>query len=421
VIGIVGGQVLTPTGLIETDVWLEGPTVVSLGSDAPFRPSVVLDASGMFVGPGLVDLHTHLRDPGQTWKEDIDSGSRAAAVGGYTAITAMPNTLPPIDSVEVALDVVRRGVACGQVLITVAGSLTVGRLGRNPADHTAMYDAGVRVFTDDGESVTDPEVMRRVMESIAELGDAVVAQHAEDPGLSGHGQVHDGKVAERLGLAGIPSEAESTIVARDLGLAAATGLRYHVQHVSSAETVSLVRQAKASGIRVTAEVTPHHLSFDESWLTTADTNLKMYPPLRSATDRMVLIGALSDRTIDVVATDHAPHTAAEKSVSFKAAPRGVMGLETASAAVWEVLGDPEALYEVMSVRPARIGGLSRHGHRIEVGSPANLMVFDPESDWVVETFASKSTNSPYLGRAMRGRVAATIYEGTITHQLERVS
>jgi dihydroorotase len=413
---IAGGLVLTEGGLIETEVWIDGDMVVALGGGQPPSDATVLDATGMLVGPGLVDIHAHLRDPGQTWKEDLTTGSRAAARGGYTAIVAMPNTIPPLDNPSIVADVMRRGRVSGQALVGVAGTLTLGRSGREPADHAGMHAAGVRIFTDDGDTVGDSEVMRSVMDSVAKLDGAIVAQHAESPG--GEGQVHAGEVSRRLGLPGIPVEAETSIIERDLRLLSTTDARYHVQHVSAAATVGLIGAAKASGARVTAEVTPHHLALDDSTLTGPDTNLKMYPPLRSPEDREALIAGLRDGTIDVVATDHAPHSPAEKRVGFVDAPRGVTGLETAAAVVWRVLQDPVRMFEVMSTRPASIGGVARHGHPVEVGAPANLMVFDPSSEWVVGEFASKSANSPFLGQKMDGRVVATIFEGTLTHNLE---
>lgn len=419
-IRIAGGTVLTPEGMMLADVWVAGDTVIALGSEGPSVVRVV-DATGMLVGPGLVDLHTHLREPGQTWKEDIESGTRAAAVGGYTAVVAMPNTIPPIDSPEVAAAVTASGLSAGLALVMPAGALTVGRSGRAPSDAEALYRAGVRLFTDDGETVSDPSVLAEAMRNLARLPGAVVAQHAEDPFLTQGRQLQDGEAVGPPGPGNMPSEAEYSVVARDLQLAAESGAHYHVQHVSTAETVALVREAKTEGLRVTAEVTPHHLSFDESAVAGLDTNFKMYPPLRSPSDRMAVTAALIDGTIDAVATDHAPHTVAEKAVPFSGAPRGVIGLETAAPAVWEVMSDPVRFFEVTSVLPARIAGLRRHGVPLTVGAPANLVVFDPSARWVPESFVSKSSNSPYLGRAMTGRAMLTVFEGTITHQLEGVA
>lgn len=417
-IRIAGGQVLTPTGLVEADVWVENNTVVAVGSSRSRGGAQILDATGMLVGPGMVDLHTHLREPGQTWKEDIATGSRAAAAGGYTAVVAMPNTEPPLDTPERVSAVRRAGEEAGHVLVAVAGAMTEGRTGERPSDIASLYRTGVRMFTDDGDSVGDAAVLERVMGLTAGLPGAVVAQHAEDTATSAGGHMHDGGVSAELEITGIPASAEYLVVERDLGLVALTGATYHAQHVSSARTVELIREAKDAGLRVTAEVTPHHLTFDESSLSTLDPDLKMYPPLRSAADRQALREALVDGAIDVVATDHAPHTSTEKDVPFVHAPRGVIGLETAAPAVWEVVANPRRFFEVMAITPAVISGLERHGRPVEPGSPANLVVFDPAQVWVPEEFHSKSSNSPYRGMKMTGRVIMTLFEGQVTHQLE---
>lgn len=417
-IRIAGGQVLTPTGLVEADVWVENNTVVAVGSSRSRGGAQILDATGMLVGPGMVDLHTHLREPGQTWKEDIATGSQAAAAGGYTAVVAMPNTEPPLDTPERVSAVRRAGEEAGHVLVAVAGAMTEGRTGERPSDIASLHRTGVRMFTDDGDSVGDAAVLEKVMGLTAGLPGAVVAQHAEDTAISAGGHMHDGGVSAELEITGIPASAEYLVVERDLGLVALTGATYHAQHVSSAPTVELIREAKDAGLRVTAEVTPHHLTFDESSLSTLDPDLKMYPPLRSAADRQALREALVDGAIDVVATDHAPHTSTEKDVPFVQAPRGVIGLETAAPAVWEVVANPRRFFEVMAITPAVISGLERHGRPVEPGSPANLVVFDPAQVWVPEEFHSKSSNSPYRGMKMTGRVIMTLFEGQVTHQLE---
>lgn len=416
-IRISGGHVFTPDGWIESDVWIDADTVVAMGHQEGVTADLSIDADEKLVGPGFVDLHTHLREPGQTWKEDIESGSRAAAAGGYTAIVAMPNTLPPIDTPQLVEEVRRIGATAGWCHIAVAACLTVGRKGLVPADVPALRAAGVEMFTDDGDSVADPEILRKVMKAVASVG-GVVAQHAEDVDLSVDGHMHLGAVSLSLGVSGIPSDAEWSIVTRDIDLARATGAAYHAQHLSTEEAVGMVKRAKDEGMKVTAEVTPHHLCFEEVDVVELDTNLKMYPPLRGHNDRKALIDGLRDGTIDVVATDHAPHTESEKEVPFPTAPRGVIGLETAASAVWEVLGDPSRFFEVMSVNPARIAGLSRHGVPITIGSPANIVIFDPREKWVADSFVSKSRNSPYLGREMTGRVVTTVFEGRVTRELE---
>jgi dihydroorotase len=301
--------------------------------------------------------------------------------------------------------------------VAVAGAITLERKGEALAHLDEMWEAGVRMFSDDGSTVADAGLLRYAMEYLAELG-GVVAQHAEDPGLARGGHMHEGAVSSRLGIGGLPSLAEELIVARDLSLAKMTGVRYHAQHVSTAATVALIKEAKAAGLAVTAEVTPHHLSFDHRAVESLDPAFKMYPPLRTEADLAALRAGLASGVIDAVATDHAPHASHECEVPFEEAPRGVIGLETAAAAVNSAINpDPMTFFGRMSVAPARIGGLAEHGRPLEVGSPANLMIFDPNVTWTPQTFRSKSSNSPFLGMELRGRVMATIYEGRLTYQL----
>ncbi|MGH8950022.1 MAG: dihydroorotase [Acidimicrobiia bacterium] len=416
---IRGAGVLRATGVEEATVLIEGDTVRSVGEESPVVDGArVIEAAGAWLGPGLVDLHAHFRDPGQTWKEDLDSGARAAVAGGFTAVVTMPNTDPPVDGKASATAAVARGRAIAIIDLVVAGALTKGRVGAEMADFDAMYDAGVRVFTDDGDAVPQAGLLRSIMAYVTDLPGAVVAEHAEDRSLAGNGHMHEGKVAARLGVEGLPGLAEDVIVARDLAIAAETGARVHIQHVSTAKSVDLIRRARHEGVAVTAEVTPHHLALDESALEHLDPNLKMYPPLRSADDRVALVDGLREGVLDAVATDHAPHTPAEKAVPFEEAPRGVIGLETAAAVVvTSALGsDQAAFFDRMSIAPARIAGLERHGNAVEPGSPANLTLFDPRRRWVPGTFASKSENSPFTGVELTGRVLATIYEGSVSYE-----
>lgn len=413
---IRGGQILGGQGLVDGDVLVEGTVIVAVGPDLGSGADRVIEAGGCLVGPGFVDLHVHLREPGEAWKEDIESGSRAAAAGGFTAVVAMPNTDPPIDDPKVVGKVIRRGAEVGLVDVACAAALTMGRAGMAPSDVESLYRAGVRVFSDDGDSVEDAGVLRDVMRRVARLEGALVAQHAEDTSLSADGHMHEGPVSNRLEVGGMPADAEMSIVARDLDLVTETGVAYHCQHISGAGTVDLIRQAKVRGLPVTAEVTPHHLSFDDNAVNGRDTGFKMYPPLRSRKDRDSVRAALLDGTIDVVASDHAPHSPDEKSVAFDEAPRGVIGLETAAAVVNGVVSDPVLLFRVLSTNPAHIGGFDRHGRAVMPGEPANLVVFDPQSEWVPGEFASKSSNSPYIGRTLRGRVAATIHEGDLSYR-----
>lgn len=411
---IRGGEVLTPDGWVTTDVGIVGDRVERLGPGLDGERVIVAD--GCLVGPGFVDLHTHLRDPGQTWKEDMTSGSAAAAAGGFTAITAMPNTEPAMDDPQAVATVMEAARRHARVDVIPSAALTVDRAGTTPVDVATLYDAGVRLFTDDGDSLADPEVLEGVMTSVAALPGAFVAQHAEDTRLTRGGHMHEGDLSRRLGVGGLPSRAESEVVARDLELVARTGARYHCQHVSAQTTVDLIAAAREAGLPVTAEVTPHHLIFDESSVEGLDADFKMYPPLRSPGDRDALVSALRVGTIDAVATDHAPHLPEEKAAGFATAPRGVIGLETAAAAAWESLADRDRLFAAMSSFPARLLGLPAHGRPVEPGGPANLVVFDPAASWQVTRFESKSSNSPFKGREMTGQVKATLCRGQVVHE-----
>lgn len=415
---VKGARVWRRSGLVEAEVVIEGDRVVEVGTVTAPPGGRVIEARGAILGPGLVDIHVHLRDPGQTWKEDFSTGSMAAVAGGFTAVVAMPNTAPPIDSVKAVKEVIDRSAEVGLVDIAVAGALTRSREGLEMADFDAMYEAGVRLFTDDGDSVADSGLLRRIMAYLCDLPRAVVAEHAEDRSLTRGGHLNEGAVAASHGIGGLPAVAEEVVVARDLALAADTGARLHIQHVSTAGSVSMIRRAKESGLAVTCEVTPHHLSLDESAVDRLDPNFKMYPPLRTAGDRQALVEALEDGTVDAVATDHAPHTVSEKDVPFEEAPRGVIGLETSASVAWEALkGNAGLFFERMSVAPARIAGLERHGQPVEPGSVANLVLFDPGRSWEPHAFRSKSSNSPFLGTRLTGRVMATIHDGSLVYEV----
>jgi len=412
---------MTKEGPIEADVAIEAGVVSSIAPQIEGLASHIIDASGCLVGPGFVDLHAHFRDPGQTWKEDLETGSRTAAHGGYTAVVVMPNTEPAIDTSDAVVDISERAKEVGLVTLGLSGALTRGRQGVEATDIEALYEAGVRIFSDDGDSVEDLNLLRLQMLRTSLLPGAVVSQHAEDVTQTDGGHLHDGEMAERHGLGGLSSAAESDVVRRDLELTEETGCHYHCQHVSAAETVDLIRRAKERRLQVTAEVTPHHLYFTEGDLEVLDTNLKMYPPVRSESDRQALIGALREGTIDAVATDHAPHSAIEKNVPFSEAPRGVIGLETAASATWMILEDPKRFFEVMSVTPAAIAGMDDQGQWPSVGGSANVVVFDPVESWVPEDFASRSANSPFIGRDLTGRVLATVHKGQLTYELVRAN
>lgn len=414
---IRGGSVLSSDGIVVADLTISNGVIHSIGT-GPTDCETVIDATGCWVGPGLVDLHTHLREPGQEWKEDIASGSRAAAAGGFTAVVAMPNTIPAIDVGHRARFVQERGREVGLCRVVPAGALTLGRAGKELAHLDELLEAGVRIFTDDGSTLVDAGLVRRAMEYLAERG-AAIAQHAEDPGLADCGHMHEGSVSSRLGMRGLPPLAEEAIVARDLALVELTGASYHTQHVSTAGTVKLIREAKQQQLPVTAEVTPHHLTFDHHAVESMDPNFKMYPPLRTPDDVAELRSALRDGTIDAVATDHAPHADHEQEVPFEEAPRGVVGLETSAAAVLTAVGlDQTAFFERMSIAPARIARMEGQGAPLAPGLPAEVVVVDPAAVWTVDRFVSRSQNSPFQGRKLNGRVRATVHAGRLSYEGE---
>jgi dihydroorotase len=410
-------RVLRASGLSPASVLVADGLVTAVGDLEPPQGARIIEADGAVLGPGFVDLHTHLRDPGQTWKEDIASGTAAAAAGGFTAVLAMPNTDPPTDDAKTVASMRARADDLGHVEVVVTGALTRSRQGLEMADFDGMYRAGVRMFTDDGDSVADAGLMRRILSYLADFPDVVVADHPEDRSISGDGHLNEGRYSAAHGIAGLPNVAEEVVVARDLALAADTGARLHLQHLSTARSVDMVRDAKAVGIEVTCEVTPHHLLLDESRLEDLDTNVKMYPPLRSAEDRLGLVAGLLDGTVDAVATDHAPHATSDKDVPFEEAPRGVIGLETAASACLQAVGgDVGRVFQTLSVGPARIAGLERHGNLVEPGIDANLVLFAPDHPRSSRRFRSKSENSPFLGMELEGRVLMTLHRGRIAFE-----
>jgi dihydroorotase len=369
----------------------------------------------------LVDLHTHLREPGSEHKETIETGTRAAAVGGYTAVSSMANTEPVTDHAGVVAEIREKAAAAGLAEVFPVGAITKGLVGESLAEIGDMVEAGVRVFSDDGNCVPTARMLRNALTyAKAFPQEVVIAEHCEDASLVLGGQMHEGSHSYALGLAGRPAEAEETMVARDIAMARMTGGRLHLCHLSSARAVELVRVAKTEGVRVTAEVTPHHLVYTDDDLVTYDTNFKVNPPLRTTEDRAALRDGVADGTIDAIATDHAPHAVEEKESEFDLSPPGTIGLETALAAVWTHLVEPGLLspsraIEAMSVTPARILGATGHGGPIEPGRPANLVVFDPTLDWVVEPpFTSKARNSAFTGAHLTGRVRCTVLHGRLT-------
>jgi dihydroorotase len=404
------------------DLTIEHGVVTAIGTASPAAGATVLDADGLVALPGLVDLHTHLREPGFEQSETVATGVRAAAAGGFTAVFAMANTRPVADTVAVVEQVDEAGRRAGLAHVQPIGAVTVGLAGERLADlgMMARSAARVRVFSDDGHCVHDAQLMRRALEYVAPF-DGVIAQHAQEPTLTVGAQMHESALAGELGLAGWPAVAESAIVARDVLLAEATGGRLHVCHVSTAETVDVLRWAKARGIRVTAEVTPHHLLLTEQEVRGYDARFKVNPPLRAASDVEALRAALADGTIDVVATDHAPHPVEAKQAAWADAAMGMVGLETALAVVQESmvetgLLDWAGVARVLSATPARIGGLADQGRAIEVGAPAHLALVDPAGRTRIGTehLHGTSTNSPFLDRSLPGRVVHTVFGGRAT-------
>jgi dihydroorotase len=413
---------VSPYGEGSVDLVVKHGVIIAITPVGQGEANVVYDFNGEVVLPGLVDLHTHLREPGREDAETIRTGTQAAALGGYTAVHAMANTDPVADTAGVVEQVLRLGNDAGYCDVRPVGAVTVGLKGERLAELGAMADsaAQVRVFSDDGKCVSDALLMRRALEYVKAFN-GVVAQHAQEPRLTEGAQMNEGEVSARLGLAGWPAVAEEAIIARDVLLAEHVGSRLHVCHLSTEGSVDIIRWAKSRGIDVTAEVTPHHLVLTDELAATYDPVYKVNPPLRTAADVEAVRAGLADGTIDAVATDHAPHPHEDKDCEWAAAAMGMLGLETALSVVIETMVDPGRLTwrgvaERMSVNPARIGGLTTHGQEIAVGSPANLAIIDPAATWIVDPMklASRSRNTPYAARQMRGRVIATFLRGTAT-------
>ena len=407
-----GGTVVDATGSRRADVAIRDGVIAAVGEG--LTGDRELDAGGCIVGPGLVDLHAHLREPGKEEAETVETGARAAARGGFTAVVAMPNTTPAIDSAGVVREVqaLGRDALCA---VHPSAALTVGRAGEQLTPMAELADLGVRLFTDDGNGVQDDRLMRRAMEYASGLPhDVVLAQHCEVEALAEGGHMHEGAWSSRLGIPGIPAAAEEVMVARDLALARLTGARVHFQHMSTAGSVELIRQGKAAGTRCTAEVAPHHLTLTDAEVASFDPIFKVNPPLREQGDVDAVRAALVDGTLDCVATDHAPHVQEDKEKPFDSAPPGMLGLEYALALVLTEVGLPiEQALAVLSWQPAAIVGLGDHGGPIEEGRPANLCIIDPSAEWTVDPAdsASRSRNNPYAGRKLTGRVRHTVYAG----------
>ncbi len=408
----------------EVDVFIENETISAIGAgiSGNYESDTVIDAQGLVLLPGLVDLHTHLREPGREDAETVASGTRAAARGGFTCVFAMANTEPVADTAGVVEQVFRLGQESGVCDVQPIGAVTVGLEGERLSELGAMADsaAGVRVFSDDGKCVDDAVLMRRALEYVKAF-DGVIAQHAQEPRLTEGAQMNEGPLSGELGLTGWPAVAEEAIIARDVLLAEHVSSRLHVCHLSTRGSVEILRWAKSRGIDVTAEVTPHHLLLDDELVRSYDPIYKVNPPLRSEDDVRAVREGLADGTIDIVATDHAPHPMEDKECEWQVAAFGMLGLETALSVVQKTMVDTGALTwarvaEVMSANPAKIGRVSHHGRPVAVGEPANLVLFDPNATRVIDPTdsASLSRNNSYAGMELPGRVVHTLLRGRLT-------
>lgn len=434
---IAGGRVIDPASGVDrlADVLVVDGKISAVDSPGAFAGvdyAELVDASGNIVAPGFIDLHTHLRTPGEEWKEDFRTGSAAASRGGFTTICAMPNTYPAVDCVEVYESNKRRAATESSVRVRQIGAITVGRAGSQLAPMRALADAGVVGFSDDGDPVESSHILRQALTYAVDL-DLPLINHAEDRTLGRSWDMNEGAVATRLGLRGLPTSSETAMIARDIELARLTGGKLHIPHVSAAGSVELIRAAKDDGLRVTAEVTPHHIALNEAWVygqhgevpdsltaTCYDTNAKMAPPLRSTDDAASIYEALSEGVIDAIATDHAPHATTDKECTFAEASNGIIGLETAFSLVAGFSQDNIGLVvDRLTAGPARILGDDSIGN-LRPGSNADIAIIDPDSTWTVKDAAlgSKSSNTPLLGMQLHGRVVRTIVGGETVWEYE---
>ena len=415
VVVITGGTVVDQSGSRGADIRVDNGVIVEVGESLQPEPDdTQLDAGGCVVAPGFVDLHAHLREPGKEEAETIETGSRAAALGGFTCVVAMPNTEPTQDTVSVIEFVRRQGELAGLCDVRPSGSITIARRGEQLSPLAELAGAGVHLFTDDGTGVQDPLLMRRALEYALDLG-VVLAQHCEVARLTEGAVMHEGHCCSHLGLPGWPAIAEELMVHRDIELSRLTGGQVHLLHLSTAGSVELVRRAKADGLRVSAEATPHHISLSDEMLAGYDSVYKVNPPLRTQADIEAVREGLADGTIDAIATDHAPHAPETKEQPLDHAPPGMLGLETALGVCLAHLDMPlRDIMAALSWKPAAIAGVAdEHGRPVMAGEPANLVVFDPDATWQVQParLASKSRNTPYVGVGLRGRVRHTLLRG----------
>jgi dihydroorotase len=414
---IKGGTIIDPSQGMEeiADLSIEDGRVSEMGKDLQIEGAEIFDAGGLMVSPGFIDLHVHLREPGEEYKETIASGLKAAVAGGFTSVCAMPNTKPVNDNASITRFILDKAREANLANVFPVGAITRGSLGEELAEMAEMKEAGAVAVTDDGKPVMNPQVMRHAME-YAHDHDLVVADHCQDTCLSAHGVMHEGRYSTLLGLKGMSGSAEDSQVARDIMLSELTGARVHIMHISTARAVDLVRAAKRKGLPVTCEVTPHHLALTDARVLDFDTNTKMNPPLRAEDDRLALIEAAADGTIDAIATDHAPHHADEKMLEFDRAPFGVIGLETALGVTLEVLYHSgkvplRRVVEMLTIGGAKVFSLQRG--TLQKGAIADITIFDPDRQWTVEPmqFKSKSRNTSFTGWQLRGLVIATFVEG----------
>ncbi|HMM20948.1 MAG TPA: dihydroorotase [Selenomonadales bacterium] len=414
-----GGRIIDPAQNVDLvgDVLVQDGRIAKVGGQIDPGDAEVLEARGLVVAPGLIDLHTHLREPGLEAKEDIGSGTRAAAAGGFTTICCMPNTRPVIDNAVLVAGVTQRAGLEGAVNVRVIGALTKGQEGKELAEIGDMIAAGAVALSDDGHFVESARIFRTGLE-YAGMFDGVVVSHAEDESLAGDGYMHEGAVSAALGLRGRPAVSEDIAVARDVMLAEYTGALLHIAHVSTLGAVEIIRQAKRRGVRVTAEVTPHHLTLTDEAVLGFDPAAKVHPPLRSGEHVEALLAGLKDGTLDVIATDHAPHAFEEKDVEFRYAPSGFAGLETALGVVLTELYHtgkftlPE-LIDRMAAAPARVFGLE--GGTLKPGAPADITLFDPNQEWRVDSslFYTRGKCTPFAGKSLKGKAVATIVGGRV--------
>ncbi|MCL0082231.1 dihydroorotase [Dehalococcoidia bacterium] len=419
---IQNGRIIDPSQGMDCvgDLLIANGRIAQIGKQVtiPDRQHSVLQAQGMIVCPGFIDLHCHLRQPGFEAKETIASGTKAAARGGFTTVCCMPNTNPPIDTQAVVEQVQRIASAEAAVRVLPIGCITEGRGGKKLVGISRLNKAGVVAFSDDGNPVWDGEIMRQALEQ-SKILDVPIIDHCEDLTLTANGSMNDGVIASRIGYKGIPAAAEEGMIARDIELAGLTGGRLHIAHVSTAGGVELIRKAKTRGINLTAEATPHHLTLTENMVITRGTHAKVSPPLRTEKDRNALVEALREGVIDVIATDHAPHTEADKAQSFDRAAFGISGLETALGSLMSLVHRGEidlvTLISRLTCQPAQIIGVSGISGSLKIGSAADITIFDPNARWTVDPdrFASRGKNTPLVGMTLRGKVMMTIVAGGI--------